>query len=131
MKSPMLACLSAQMCFALGVSTALWIVVSGNVALSYLCGAAIFGVSSAYMTYYAFRYRIRENSDNQQLFMAVQSFKQGEFGKIVLTLVGFVIAFRFFNELDFLVLFIGFTSMTLLQIVLAYRVASNIANEDA
>ncbi len=76
---------------------------SYEAAYSSLVGGLIFAVPNAYFVYKAFMY-----SGARQVGHVLRSFYQGGMWKLVLTGIGFGLAFRFIEPLDLLALFSSF-----------------------
>ena len=87
-------------------------------ALSSLAGGLICAVPNAYFMYKAFRY-----TGARQINQVLKSFYQGGTWKLLLTAVGFGLAFKFIEPLDFFALFGTFVAVQCVQFF-----ASKIAN---
>lgn len=85
-------------------------------AYSVLIGGLIYWVPNAYFTLYAFRFRGAQAAAN-----VLRSMYRGEFGKFLLTGVGFALAFVLVKPLDSIGLFAAFIGMTLSQWLLVSR----------
>lgn len=81
---------------------------------SALCGGFLFILPNAYFTYYAFRYR-----GARFMPWIVRSMQWGQSGKLMLTVVGFALVFRFVKPLDLMVLFGVYGVMVAAQIWIA------------
>jgi len=85
-------------------------------ALSVLFGGLIHWIPNAYFTLYAFRFR-----GAQAALLILGSMYRGEFGKILLTSIGFALAFVLLKPIDPLGLFAAFIVMTVSQWFLVSR----------
>ncbi len=85
-------------------------------ALSVLIGGLIYWIPNAYFTLYAFRFRGTEAA-----FIVLRSMYRGEFGKFLLTGVGFAIAFVLIKPIDPVGLFLAFIGMTVTQWIFVSR----------
>ncbi|WP_396588082.1 ATP synthase subunit I [Bermanella sp. R86510] len=74
-----------------------------NAAISALVGGLISTVPNAYFIYKAFMYR-----GARQISQALQSFYQGGAWKMVLTAIGFALAFKLLQPVNITALFTGF-----------------------
>lgn len=87
-----------------------------SMTLSVLAGALIYWLPNAYFTLYAFRFR-----GAQAAVLILRSMYRGEFGKLMLTAIGFSMAFVFLSPIYPFAIFIAFFIMTLSQWVLVSR----------
>lgn len=94
---------------------ALWWI-NKTTALSVLVGGLIYWVPNAYFTLYAFRFR-----GAQAAMLILRSMVRGELGKLLLTVIGFALAFVMVKPLDIISLFAAYIGMTLSQWYLVNR----------
>lgn len=87
-----------------------------TIALSVLVGGLIYLLPNAYFTLYAFRFR-----GSQQAILILRSIYRGEVGKLILTGLGFALAFIFLKPIDPVALFIAYGLMTLSQWIIISR----------
>lgn len=134
MKRPLLFCLVTQLVVALIAALGLFVGFGRHYGSSFALGALIFAVANTYFAFYAFRFPLaqpgcdsnkfgHEENNAYQAVMANNSFKRGLFGKLVLSAVGFALAFRFLENMVTPLLFVGFITMIVLQVFLASIVA--------
>ena len=88
---------------------------------SYLLGALVFILPNLYFIIYAFRYQ----GANASLWV-IKSFSQGEYGKLVLSGLGFALVYRFNQALHIQSFFAGFACMIALQWLIAARICAAI-----
>ncbi len=86
-------------------------------AYSYSLGALVYIIPNLYFVHYAFRYSGAENAS-----LIAQSFSWGESGKVALASCGFILVYRFVDELNHASLFAGFFSMIVFQWFVAARI---------
>lgn len=79
-------------------------------AKSVLIGGLIHWLPNAYFALYTFRFR-----GAHAVKMILQSMYRGEFGKILLTALGFALTFSFVKPIDLVGLFAAFIGMTIYQ----------------
>lgn len=87
-----------------------------TMAVSVLLGGLIHWAPNAYFTLYAFRFR-----GAQAAVLILRSMYRGEFGKLLLTGIGFALAFVLVKPIDPLSLFVAFIGMTIYQWCLVSR----------
>jgi ATP synthase protein I len=116
-KYPALAISLIQLAMLLPVSLAL-LLVSEIAAHSVLLGGLLFIGPNAYFTVYAFRYSAADSADR-----VARSFYWGQFGKIVLTIVGFAVVLRLVQPLHMPALMAAYCLMIASQWFLACAVA--------
>ncbi len=85
-------------------------------AKSVLIGGLIYWVPNAYFTLYAFRFRGAKAATH-----ILRSMYRGEFGKLLLTGVGFALAFALVKPIDLIALFAIFIGMTIYQLYVVSR----------
>jgi ATP synthase protein I len=85
-------------------------------ALSVLVGGLIHWVPNGYFTLYAFRFH-----GAQAAILILGSMYQGEFGKLLLTSIGFALAFALLKSIVPQALFVAFIVMTISQWFLVSR----------
>lgn len=85
-------------------------------ALSVLLGGLVYWVPNAYFTLYAFRFR-----GAQAAILILRSMYRGEFGKLLLTGIGFALVFVLVKPIDPIGLFAAFVGMTLSQLFFVSR----------
>jgi len=85
-------------------------------ALSVLLGGLVYWVPNAYFTLYAFRFR-----GAQAAILILRSMYRGEFGKLLLTGIGFALVFVLVRPLDPIGLFAAFIGMTVSHLLLVSR----------
>ncbi len=90
---------------------------------SFFWGALIYLLPNAYFTFYAFR--VRNTDDTQQI---AKSFYKGEFGKLFLAVLGFVLVFKNVTPLQVEALLAGYGSLILLQWLIAIQIAKRYTN---
>jgi len=98
------------------LSTLLLWLLKPTSALSVLLGGLIYWVPNAYFTLYAFRFR-----GAQAAILILRSIYRGEFGKILLTAIGFALVFVLVRPIDPVGVFASFIGMTLAQLLLVSR----------
>lgn len=113
---------SIQLALLLPVVSVL-VIVSKVIAYSALLGGVLFILPNAYFTAYAFRY-----CGSAQAARIVRAFYWGEAGKLVLTMVGFALAFRFVTPLHVPAMIGGYCLMIVSQWLIAARLAKRMAN---
>lgn len=86
-------------------------------AYSYAFGALIYILSNLYFTIYAFRF-----SETSMADWAFRAFKLGETGKFILSALGFALVFLHVKPLAVESLFVGFSTMVILQWFLSVRI---------
>lgn len=95
-------------------------------AYSIALGACIYIAANAYFSFYAFRYQ----GDHMGPWIT-RSFSWGESGKLALAAMGFALTFRLVRPLDVTFLFIGFSSMIILQWFVARRIIDAMTRQQA
>lgn len=116
MISPVRYSAISQLTVVILTSATLWLV-DAVVAYSYALGSIVYLIPNLYFVHYAFRYSGAENA-----FLVARSFGWGESGKLALSAVGFVLLYRLVSPLNHVAVFAGFTSMIILQWVIAARI---------
>lgn len=118
MKSPVIFMLKIQF-LAVVFLTGFTYSFSGFItAYSLALGTVLHIIPNAYFSIYAFRYQGATNAT-----WITRSFSRGESGKLMLTLVGFALIFRFVKPLSSLSLFAGFCCMLVLQWFIARKIS--------
>ena len=116
-KNPLLYTLAVQLLVVLPVLVVL-LLVNPLWMTSFLLGVVVYSVPNAYFTYYAFRYRGIDQSQE-----IARSFHTGEFGKLALAAVGFALVHRYIAPLHSPSLLAGFGVLIVVQWYIAYQVA--------
>ena len=111
--NPVWFCLSRQLLLAL-VLLGLVAVVAPQWVRDTALGVALFVVPQLYLTYYTFRYRRLSNPA-----YIVHSSRWGHMGKLLLTLSGFALVWRFAQGVDGLVLISVYSLFCLAQVFIA------------
>ena len=121
MKSPVVILVSHQlMVWVLLCALGFW---HRDGLITILIAGLLWLVPNSYFTYYAFRYRGARNAP-----WIARSFYWGQSGKLILTIVGFALAFRFVKPLVIPVLFGAYGILQISHIWVARKIASRAAN---
>lgn len=115
-KSPALVISGLQLALLLPVTLVL-VAVSKVVAYSVLLGGLLFILPNTYFTVYAYRYT---GADSAQLM--VRAFYRGQFGKLLLAVVGFAVILRLVHPLHVPALMAAYCLMIASQWFLAREV---------
>ena len=124
MKHPALAAASIQLALLLPVAIAL-LAVSEVAAYSALLGGILFILPNAYFTAYAFRY---SGADADTARRVARALYQGQWGKLVLTVLGFAAVFRLVSPLNAPVLLVAYCFMVASQWFIAREVSKRMTD---
>ncbi|MFT7558416.1 MAG: ATP synthase protein I [Flavobacteriales bacterium] len=113
LKSPILLTLGLQLAVLLPVVGLVYCVYQ-KATVSLLLGALVFVLPNLLFTRYTFRYRGANNA-----IEIYRSFQFGETVKLVATVLGFALVFKYVQQLNILVFFAAYVSMVTLQFYIA------------
>ncbi|MEH6548593.1 MAG: ATP synthase subunit I [Pseudomonadales bacterium] len=113
-KPPVYRLIGLQLLILAVVTMVLWFQ-SPNYVTSFGCGALIAIVPHAYFVTRVFRY-----AGARATPQVAQSFYRGEFGKFIMTAVGFALVFAQLRPISGLAVFLGFGLMVIIQLLGAW-----------
>lgn len=125
--------LALQLAVCACLACILWVLLDNRSVLSFLAGAGIFFFANTYLVFQTFRQlkapveSLVKSDSQSDSSMVLLMLVKGEFGKIILCLLGFALVFKYYENPNYMILFFGFIVMIFLHILFAGRIAQKLS----